>query len=98
MVIVILEAFSIKGGEVGDSFGISVKLEPEFKKFEGFISLDRFSHIIEDGEGRVSFLSCWRDRNSIDAWQKLETERLKQGRSSFNNYQVVVTNISEIPQ
>jgi len=99
MVIVILEAFSNKGEKVGNSFGISTKLEPEFKKIEGFISLDRFSHMIEDGEGRVSFLSYWRDKNSIKAWQKREAQRLiEQGRSSFNSYQVIVTNVSEVPQ
>ena len=55
--------------------------------------------MIEDGEGRVSFLSYWRDKNSIKAWQKREAQRLiEQGRSSFNSYQVIVTNVSEVPQ
>jgi heme-degrading monooxygenase HmoA len=46
------------------------------EKFDGFISIERFSNTAE--EGKVLSLSFWRDEKAINDWRSIESHRLAQ--------------------
>ena len=94
MVAVIFEVFPAKG-RVQEYLDIAAKLKPELEKIDGFISIERFSSLVE--EGKVLSLSFWRDEDAIEEWRKIESHRLAQekGREEvFINYRIRVANVS----
>ena len=94
MIAVIFEVYPAKG-KVEEYLEIASELKPQLEKIEGFISIERFSSLIE--EGKVLSLSFWRDEEAIQEWRQLETHRLAQekGRGGvFSNYRLRVANVS----
>jgi len=81
--------------KVEEYLEIAAGLKSELENIDGFISIERFSSLVEDG--KVLSLSFWRDEESIEAWRNLEPHRLaqKQGRGGvFENYRLRVANVS----
>jgi len=81
--------------KVEEYLEIAAGLKSELENIDGFISIERFSSLVE--EGKVLSLSFWRDEESIEAWRNLEPHRLaqKQGRGGvFENYRLRVANVS----
>ena len=94
MIAVIFEV-SIAGGKTQEYLDIAAKLKSQLKKMDGFISIERFSSLVE--EGKVLSISFWRDEKAIETWRNIEAHRLAQekGRSGiFSNYRIRVANVS----
>ena len=72
MIAVIFEVFPAEG-RVQEYLDIASELRPQLEKIDGFISIERFSSLVE--EGKVLSLSFWRDEESIKAWRNLESHR-----------------------
>jgi len=74
---------------------IAAKLKPLLEEIDGFISIERFSSLAE--EGKILSLSFWRDDKAIQEWRNLEQHRMAQvkGRDGiFNNYRLRVATVS----
>ena len=93
MIAVIFEVYPAKG-KADEYLDIAANLKPQLEKIDGFISIERFSSLIE--EGKILSLSFWRDEEAINEWRNLETHRLAQekGRAGvFSNYRLRVANV-----
>ncbi len=93
MIAVIFEVYPAKG-KIDEYLDIATDLKPQLEKIDGFISIERFSSLIE--EEKVLSLSFWRDEEAINKWRNLETHRLAQekGRAGvFSNYRLRVANV-----
>ncbi len=74
---------------------LAADLKPLLQDIDGFISIERFSSLAE--EGKLLSLSFWRDEAAVQAWRQLETHRLVQqkGRDSiFSDYRLRVAEVS----
>ena len=94
MIAVIFEVYPAEG-KVEEYLGIASDLKSQLEKIDGFISIERFSSLVE--EGKVLSLSFWRDEEAIKEWRNLETHRHAQekGRGGvFSNYRLRVANVS----
>lgn len=93
MIAVIFEVFPAKG-KVEEYLDIAAELKPQLEIIDGFISIERFSSLMD--EGKVLSLSFWRDEKAISEWRNLEKHRLAQenGRGGvFSNYRLRVANV-----
>ncbi|MGB0671269.1 MAG: antibiotic biosynthesis monooxygenase family protein [Rhodospirillales bacterium] len=73
---------------------LAAKLRPELEKIDGFISVERFQSLTE--EGKMLSLSVFRDESALDAWRKLEAHRTAQdiGRGKyFRDYRLRVAGV-----
>ncbi|CAC9588283.1 Antibiotic biosynthesis monooxygenase [uncultured Gammaproteobacteria bacterium] len=94
MIAVIFEVYPAKG-KVEEYLDIASKLKPQLEKIDGFISIERFSSLVD--EDKILSLSFWRDEEAINEWRNLETHHLAQekGRGGvFSNYRLRVANVS----
>lgn len=94
MIAVIFEVYPAEG-KVEEYLDIASDLKPLLAGIDGFISIERFSSLVE--EGKVLSLSFWRDEEAVMAWRSLETHRLAQckGRDSvFKNYRLRVADVT----
>ena len=93
MIAVIFEV-SPADGKMQEYLDIAAELKPLLQNIDGFISIERFSSLVE--EGKILSLSFWRDEKSIEVWRNLETHRLAQikGREEvFIGYRLRVANV-----
>jgi len=93
VIVVIFEVIPAEG-KVQEYLDIATNLKPQLEKIDGFISIERFSSLVE--EGKILSLSFWRDEKAIKAWRNLESHRLAQekGRGGvFSNYRLRVANV-----
>ena len=93
MIAVIFEVFPAEG-KVQEYLDIAKDLKPELEEIDGFISIERFSSLVE--KGKVLSLSFWRDEEAIRVWRNKESHRLAQqkGRGGvFSNYRLRVANV-----
>ena len=93
MIAVIFEVYPAKG-KLNEYLTIAKNLKSELEKMEGFISIERFSSLIE--EGKILSLSFWRDEQAVKQWRQLEAHRLAQekGRTGvFSDYRLRVANV-----
>ncbi|MCW8930716.1 MAG: antibiotic biosynthesis monooxygenase [Gammaproteobacteria bacterium] len=94
MIAVIFEV-SVAEGKVEEYLDIAAELKPQLEKIDGFISIERFSSLVE--EGKVLSLSFWRDEEAVKIWRNLETHRnaQKKGRGGvFKDYRLRVAEVS----
>ena len=94
MIAVIFEVFPAEG-KAKEYLDIAAELKPQLEKIDGFISIERFSSLVE--EGKILSLSFWRDEEAISAWRNLETHRHAQGKGRggvFNNYRLRVAKVN----
>lgn len=80
-----------KRGRYDDYLEIAAKLRPELEKIDGFISIERFASLSE--EGKILSLSLWRDEAAIKAWRAQADHRdaQKLGRGEvFEDYRLRV--------
>ena len=74
---------------------LAAVLREELTKIDGFISIERFQSLTE--EGKILSLSFWRDEKAIHAWRTLEKHRnaQSQGRNGvFDNYRLRVAPVA----
>ena len=94
MIAVIFEVYPAKE-MMGEYLDIASDLKPLLEKIDGFISIERFSSLAE--EGKVLSLSFWRDEEAINEWRNLETHRLAQNKGRdgvFSHYRLRVAAVS----
>ncbi len=73
---------------------LAAALRPELEKLDGFISIERFSSLTE--EGKLLSLSFWRDEAAVAAWREHPEHRAAQARGRggiFRNYRLRVAEI-----
>jgi heme-degrading monooxygenase HmoA len=93
MHVVIFEVWP-KEGRKGDYLDIAASLRPELEKIEGFISIERFASLSE--EGKVLSLSFWRDEEAVIRWREHAEHQAAQGRGRqdiFANYRIRVASV-----
>ncbi|MDC5705351.1 antibiotic biosynthesis monooxygenase [Vibrio europaeus] len=93
MIAVIFEV-QVAEGKTSEYLDIANELRPLFSEIEGFISIERFQSL--SNEGKVLSLSFWRDENAIQEWRRLEGHRLAQskGRNGvFESYRLRVASV-----
>jgi heme-degrading monooxygenase HmoA len=77
-----------------DYFDIAASLKPELERIDGFISVERFSSLTE--EGKVLSLSFWRDEEAVKRWRTHLHHRAAQreGRGGvFRDYRLRVASV-----
>src|SRR3546814_7883272 len=57
-----------KAGRKGDYLEIAAALRPELEQIDGFISVERFASLTD--EGKVLSLSFWRDEAAVVRWRQ----------------------------
>lgn len=77
-----------------DYFERAVDLRPLLERVEGFLSIERFQSLSD--EGKVLSLSFWRDEAAVAAWRGLSEHRSAQsaGRSQiFRDYRLRIAHV-----
>ena len=65
-------------GRTQEYLDLAASLRPELERFDGFISIERFSSLTT--EGKILSLSFWRDEDAVNRWRNVEQHRLVQAR------------------
>jgi heme-degrading monooxygenase HmoA len=77
-----------------DYFDIASTLKSELEKIDGFVSVERFSSLVE--EGKILSLSFWRDEDAVRRWRTHLEHRAAQraGRGGiFSDYRLRVASV-----
>ncbi len=77
MFVVVFEV-SMKPGVQQDYFDLAAELRPELEKIDGFISVERFQSLAD--EGKYVSISFWRDADAVADWRAHARHRLAQDR------------------
>jgi heme-degrading monooxygenase HmoA len=80
-----------EAGREQDYLDIATRLRPELEKIDGFISIERFRSLSQ--EGKILSLSFWRDENAIARWRQQQQHQAAQraGRDRiFRDYRIRV--------
>jgi heme-degrading monooxygenase HmoA len=80
-----------KPGREPDYLDLAARLRPELEKIDGFISIERFKSLSQ--EGKILSLSFWRDEEAIARWRQQEQHQAAQhaGRDRiFRDYRIRV--------
>jgi heme-degrading monooxygenase HmoA len=93
MIAVIFEVIPASGRKQ-DYLDIAASLRPELEKIDGFISVERFASLTN--EGKILSLSFFRDEAAVIAWRNMEAHRDAQasGRGGvFADYRLRVASV-----
>jgi heme-degrading monooxygenase HmoA len=93
MIAVIFEVTPAPGA-MQDYLDTAASLRPEIEKFDGFISIERFSSLTN--EGKMVSISFWRDEESVNRWRNVEKHRTAQARGRggiFLDYRLRVASV-----
>lgn len=77
-----------------DYFRIAAELRPLLEGIDGFISIERFQSL--SNEGRILSLSFWRDESAVAQWRTLDAHRAAQAEGRvrvFRDYRLRVANV-----
>ncbi len=77
MIAVIFEVMPVAGRKQ-EYLDIAASLRPQLEKIDGFISVERFASLTN--EGKILSLSFFRDEAAVLAWRNLESHRAAQAR------------------
>ena len=83
-----------KQGRKGEYLDIAAALKPELEKIDGFISVERFASLTE--EGKILSLSFWRDEAAVIRWREHAEHQAAQGRGRhelFADYRLRVASV-----
>ena len=78
-----------------DYLDIAGRLRPELEKIDGFISIERFKSLSQDG--KILSLSFWRDEEAIARWRQQPQHHAAQraGRERiFRDYRIRVAAVA----
>jgi heme-degrading monooxygenase HmoA len=93
MIAVIFE-IEAKPGKAGEYFDLAAELRPELEKVDGFISVERYSSLTN--EGKYVSLSFWRDEGAVKRWRQQARHRLAQERGKkelFADFRIRVAEV-----
>ena len=77
-----------------DYFDVAASLKSDLEKIDGFISVERFTSLVE--EGKILSLSFWRDEDAVKSWRTQLEHRAAQraGRGGiFRDYRLRVASV-----
>lgn len=77
-----------------DYFDFAAALRPELEKIDGFVSVERFASLSD--EGKILSLSFWRDEAAVAAWRRhiMHREAQAAGRNEiFRDYRLRVVSV-----
>lgn len=83
-----------KPGRRQDYLDIAAALKSELERIDGFISVERFQSLAN--EGKILSLSFWRDAEAVSRWREHERHRRAQekGRGEiFRDYRISVVEV-----
>ena len=83
-----------KEGRKGDYLDIAASLCSELEQMEGFISVERFASLTD--EGKILSLSFWRDEESLVRWRNHAEHQAAQGRGRnevFQDYRLRIASV-----
>ena len=75
-------------------FDLATELRPELEKIDGFVSVERFTSMYN--EGKYLSVSFWRDENALNQWREHlgHREAQKKGLNKiFRNYRIRVAEV-----
>ena len=90
MVVVIFEVWPAPGRKP-EYLDIAAHLKPELEKVDGFVSVERFQSLTD--EGKILSLSFWRDEKAVQAWRNTGNHRHAQAKGRggvFSDYRLRV--------
>lgn len=93
MIAVIFEVIPAPGRKK-DYLDLAEKLRPAIEKHDGFISIERFQSITN--EGKMLSLSIWRDEEAVARWRRFEEHRAAQAKGRggiFTDYRLRVASV-----
>ena len=93
MIAVIFEVVPASGRKQ-EYLDLAEKLRPALEKMNGFISIERFESITN--QGKMLSLSIWRDEEAVKRWRRFEGHRMAQakGRAGvFADYRLRVASV-----
>ena len=93
MIAVIFEV-KIQEGKQEEYLQIAAQLREHLIKVDGFISIERFASLAE--EGKICSLSFWEDEASIRQWREFELHRLAQEKGKagiFADFRIRVAEV-----
>jgi heme-degrading monooxygenase HmoA len=93
MVVVIFEVWPASGRKE-EYLDIAAKLKPELEAVDGFISVERFKSLTD--EGKILSLSFWRDEQAVLAWRNAGHHRAAQAKGRggvFADYRLRVASV-----
>lgn len=83
-----------KPGRAGEYFDLAAGLKAELETIEGFISVERFRSLTD--EGKYLSLSLWRDEAAVAEWRRRSAHRAAQARGRgeiFADYRILVAGV-----
>ncbi len=93
MIAVIFEV-KINEGKEEEYLQIAAQLREHLDKVDGFISIERFASLSEDG--KICSLSFWEDEASIKQWREFGLHRLAQEKGKagiFSDFRIRVAEV-----
>ena len=93
MVVVIFEVWPAPGRKA-EYLDIAARLKPELEKLDGFVSIERFQSLAD--EGKILSISFWRDEEAVRKWRNLAEHREAQARGRggiFSGYRLRVAQV-----
>ncbi len=93
MIAVIFEVIPAPGRKQ-EYLDIAASLRPELEQQDGFISIERFASLTN--EGKMLSLSFWRDEEAVKQWRRFDGHRLAQARGRngvFADYRLRVAGV-----
>ena len=93
MIAVIFEVIPAPGRKQ-EYLDIAASLRPELEQQDGFISIERFASLTN--EGKILSLSFWRDEEAVKQWRRFDGHRLAQARGRngvFADYRLRVAGV-----
>ena len=83
-----------KQGRAPDYFDLAAGLKAELETIDGFISVERFRSLADDG--KYLSLSLWRDEAAVVEWRRHAEHRAAQMRGRgeiFADYRILVASV-----
>lgn len=93
MIAVIFEVVPAPGRRQ-EYLDLAAALRPELEKHDGFISIERFASLSD--QGKLLSLSFWRDEKAVKTWRQFEGHRQAQARGRagvFADYRLRVAEV-----
>ena len=93
MIAVIFEV-KINEGKQEEYLQIAAQLREHLIKVDGFISIERFASLSEDG--KICSLSFWEDEASIKQWREFGVHRLAQEKGKAEIFAYFRIRVAEV--
>jgi heme-degrading monooxygenase HmoA len=93
-VIAVIFEFTAAEGKFADYKQLAEGLSDEVRKFDGFLSIERFQSI--NDPARFVSLSFWRDEEAVRKWRNLQKHREAQARGRggiFSAYRLRICSV-----